>query len=58
MDDLLSLDVLQKLMVDSVSDNVKKKEREEMKKMSENIWTQRNKYKVDTKTKGSENTLN
>jgi hypothetical protein len=39
-------------MVDVVSDNVKKKEKEEMKKMSESIWVERNKFKIETKVKG------
>ena len=38
-------------MVDTVSDNVKKKELEEMKKMSESIWNERNKFKAETKFK-------
>ena len=38
-------------MVDTMSDNVKKKEQEEMKKMSESIWNERNKFKVETKFK-------
>jgi hypothetical protein len=53
MENTLSLEELQKLMVDSVSDNVKKKELEEMKKMSEQIWNERNKFKAEPKFKAT-----
>ena len=53
MESTLSLEELQKLMVDSVSDNVKKKELEEMKKMSEQIWNERNKFKTEPKFKAT-----
>ena len=53
MESTLSLEELQKLMVDSVSDNVKKKELEEMKKMSEQIWNERNKFKAEPKFKAT-----
>ena len=42
-----SLEDLQKLMVDSVLVNVQRKEREEMKKMSDQIWSQRNHFKAE-----------
>jgi hypothetical protein len=42
-----SLEDLQKLMIDYVVVNVQRKEREEMKKMSDSIWVQRNRYKSE-----------
>ena len=47
MDNAQSLEELQKMMIDAQASNVQKKEREEMKKMSMEIWTQRNKYKTE-----------
>lgn len=38
---------MQKLMVNSVLQNVQRKEREEMKKMSDQIWQQRNHFKAE-----------